>query len=90
MRQRFGDDWARIARLSIIEETASGEKTVRMAYLAVIASAHVNGVAKIHSGGARRRCRADIASRRSGCSRPPLSGCSTVCFACCFFEVYFG
>lgn len=105
MRQRFGDDWARIAKLSIIEETASGEKTVgalcqhagvgshgqhlrpllwpalgkragcggfplpctsgslrishlaarcpvqvRMAYLAVIASAHVNGVAKIHSG----------------------------------------
>ncbi|PRW61146.1 starch phosphorylase [Chlorella sorokiniana] len=49
MRQRFGDDWARIAKLSIIEETASGEKTVRMAYLAVIASAHVNGVAKIHS-----------------------------------------
>ena len=27
MRQRFGDDWARIAKLSIIEETASGEKT---------------------------------------------------------------
>jgi len=51
MRQRFGDDWARIAKLSIIEETASGEKTVRMAYLAVIASGHVNGVAKIHSGG---------------------------------------
>lgn len=31
MRQRFGDDWARIAKLSIIEETASGEKTVRPA-----------------------------------------------------------
>lgn len=29
MRQRFGDDWARIAKLSIIEETATGEKTVR-------------------------------------------------------------
>lgn len=28
MRQRFGDDWARIAKLSIIEETATGEKTV--------------------------------------------------------------
>ena len=49
MRQRFGDDWARIGKLSIIEETASGEKTVRMAYLAVIASSHVNGVAAIHS-----------------------------------------
>ncbi|KAL4434815.1 hypothetical protein ABPG77_005342 [Micractinium sp. CCAP 211/92] len=49
MRQRFGDDWARIAKLSIIEETATGEKTVRMAYLAVIASKCVNGVAKIHS-----------------------------------------
>ena len=50
MRTRFGDDWQRIAKLSIIEETAGGEKNVRMAVLAVIASKHVNGVAAIHSG----------------------------------------
>ena len=50
MRQKFGDDWARIAKLSIVEENAAGEKFVRMAYLAVIASSHVNGVAAIHSG----------------------------------------
>lgn len=49
MRGMLGDDWDRISRLSIIEETASGEKCVRMAYLAVMASAHVNGVAAIHS-----------------------------------------
>jgi hypothetical protein len=29
MRQRFGDDWERIAKLSIIEESPAGEKTVR-------------------------------------------------------------
>ena len=49
MRSRFGDDWQRIAKMSIIEEGANGEKFVRMAYLAVIASKHVNGVAAIHS-----------------------------------------
>lgn len=49
MRTRFGDDWQRIAKLSIIEEGANGEKCVRMAYLAVIASKHINGVAAIHS-----------------------------------------
>ena len=49
IRTRFGDDWERISKLSIIEETADGEKFVRMAYLAVVASSHVNGVAAIHS-----------------------------------------
>ena len=54
MRQKFGDDWARIAKQSIIEESPSGEKFVRMAYLAVIASSHINGVAAIHSGAHKR------------------------------------
>lgn len=49
MRSKFGDDWDRISKLSIIEETPQGEKYVRMAYLAVVASRHVNGVAAIHS-----------------------------------------
>ena len=49
MRGALGDDWERIAALSIIEEAPSGEKFVRMAYLAVVAARRVNGVAAIHS-----------------------------------------
>ncbi|GAB4815011.1 hypothetical protein N2152v2_002057 [Parachlorella kessleri] len=49
MRTRFGDDWQRITQLSIIEEGPTGEKFVRMAVLAVIASKNVNGVAAIHT-----------------------------------------
>ncbi|KXZ53126.1 hypothetical protein GPECTOR_7g1017 [Gonium pectorale] len=48
VRNKYGDDWERISRMSIIEE-ANGEKFVRMAYLAVVASHSVNGVAAIHS-----------------------------------------
>ena len=47
-KKRFGKDWGKIARLSIIEE--SSPKQIRMANLCVVASSHVNGVAKIHSG----------------------------------------
>eukprot|EP00475_Leptophrys_vorax_P027910 TRINITY_DN3994_c0_g3_i1.p1 TRINITY_DN3994_c0_g3~~TRINITY_DN3994_c0_g3_i1.p1 ORF type:complete len:762 (-),score=82.95 TRINITY_DN3994_c0_g3_i1:198-2459(-) len=46
-KSRFGDDYARISRMSIIEE--GEEKNVRMANLAIIASHTVNGVAAIHS-----------------------------------------
>lgn len=49
VRSKIGDDWQKIAALSIVEETASGEKFVRMASLAVVASKFVNGVAAIHS-----------------------------------------
>ncbi|KFM28540.1 Glycogen phosphorylase 1 [Auxenochlorella protothecoides] len=49
MRGRYGDDWDRISRMSIIEETPDADKYVRMAYLAVIAARTVNGVAAIHS-----------------------------------------
>ncbi len=42
----FGDD-ARIARLSLIDET--GERYVRMANLAAVGSHAVNGVAELHS-----------------------------------------
>ncbi|GFR48003.1 hypothetical protein Agub_g9829 [Astrephomene gubernaculifera] len=49
VRNKYGDDWERISRMSIIEEGANGEKFVRMAYLAVVASHSVNGVAAIHS-----------------------------------------
>jgi len=49
LRAKLGDDVERIGRMSIIEDGANGEKSVRMAYLAVVASHTVNGVAAIHS-----------------------------------------
>ncbi len=49
IRTKFGDDWGKISELSIIDETEDGQKNVRMAYLAVVASKNVNGVAAIHS-----------------------------------------
>jgi glycogen phosphorylase len=47
VRQRYPDDHARIARLSLIDET--GDKRVRMANLATVGSHAVNGVAALHS-----------------------------------------
>ena len=47
-KKKFHEDWDKIGRLSIIEE--SFPKQIRMANLCVVASSHVNGVAKIHSG----------------------------------------
>ncbi len=49
IRSKLGDDWEKISKVSIIEETEDGQKFVRMAYLAVVASKHINGVAAIHS-----------------------------------------
>eukprot|EP00884_Botryococcus_braunii_P022198 jgi/Botrbrau1/8662/Bobra.0087s0016.1 len=48
VRNKYGEDAERLARMSIIED-GTGEKYVRMAYLAVVASHTVNGVADIHS-----------------------------------------
>ncbi|MHB9103276.1 MAG: glycogen/starch/alpha-glucan phosphorylase [Sulfuricella sp.] len=45
--QRWPGDTDRQRRMSIIEE--GGEAQIRMAYLAVVASASVNGVAELHS-----------------------------------------
>jgi starch phosphorylase len=47
VRSKYPGDEAKIARLSIIEE--SGEKSIRMAHLAVVGSHAVNGVAELHS-----------------------------------------
>jgi starch phosphorylase len=47
MRQRFPNDEARVARMSLIDE--SGEKYVRMAHLACVGSHKINGVAEIHT-----------------------------------------
>jgi starch phosphorylase len=47
VRAAFPGDDARIARMSIIDE--SGPRHVRMAHLACVGSHHVNGVAELHS-----------------------------------------
>ena len=47
VRERFPGDDARLSRLSLIDER--GEKSVRMANLATVASRKVNGVAALHS-----------------------------------------
>jgi glycogen phosphorylase len=47
VRARFPGDDARIARMSLIDET--GERYVRMAHLACVGSHAINGVAGLHS-----------------------------------------
>jgi glycogen phosphorylase len=47
LRDRFPNDEARVARMSLIDET--GERYVRMAHLACLGSRHINGVAKLHT-----------------------------------------
>ncbi|MFT4221016.1 MAG: glycogen/starch/alpha-glucan phosphorylase [Microbacterium sp.] len=47
VRERYGDDEMRIRNMSIIQEHPS--RAVRMAYLATVAGAKVNGVAELHS-----------------------------------------
>jgi starch phosphorylase len=47
VRKRFPGDEARVARLSLIDE--SGEKYVRMAHLASLGSHAINGVAELHT-----------------------------------------
>ena len=47
IRQRFPGDEDRVRRMSIIEE--GPEKRIRMAYLAIVGSHKVNGVAALHS-----------------------------------------
>lgn len=48
VEKKFPDDRAKISRMSLIEE--GSVRQVRMAYLAVIGSHRVNGVAELHSG----------------------------------------
>ncbi len=47
VREKFGDDEMRIRNMSIISEFP--QRSVRMAYLATVAGAKVNGVAELHS-----------------------------------------
>jgi starch phosphorylase len=47
VRRRYPGDEARVARMSLIDE--SGEKKIRMAHLSTVGSHAVNGVAELHS-----------------------------------------
>lgn len=64
VRARFPGDDARIARMSIIQE--GSVKKVRMAHLAVVGSAAVNGVAELQSKLLRERTLADFGEMYSG------------------------
>lgn len=48
VQRKFPEDKALLSRISIIEES-SPERQVRMAYLAIVGSHKVNGVAELHS-----------------------------------------
>lgn len=54
---RYPGDNERLRRMSLIEETP--RKQVRMAYLATVGSAYVNGVAKLHGELLKRQVMAD-------------------------------
>jgi starch phosphorylase len=47
VRERFSNDDARVARMSLIDE--QGERFVRMAHLACVGSKQINGVARLHT-----------------------------------------
>src|SRR6516162_2569564 len=47
VRLKYPNDESRVARMSLIDE--SGERYVRMAYLATVGSHAINGVAELHS-----------------------------------------
>jgi glycogen phosphorylase len=59
VRSRFPDDDSRRSRMSLIEE--GPEQRVRMAHLAIVGSAHVNGVSALHSRILRARLFRDFA-----------------------------
>jgi glycogen phosphorylase len=59
VRLRFPGDEARVQRVSLIEE--GPEQRVRMAHLAIVGSAHVNGVSELHSRILRERLFRDFA-----------------------------
>ena len=60
VRAKFPGDDERMARMSLIDE--SGERYVRMANLATVASHHVNGVAQLHSNLLKNTVLSDFAA----------------------------
>ena len=59
VRARFPGDEARVQRMSLIEE--GPEQRIRMAHLAIVGSAHVNGVSALHTRILRERLFRDFA-----------------------------
>jgi starch phosphorylase len=59
LNARLGSDVERMRRMSLIDE--HGERRVRMAYLAIVASHSVNGVSALHSALMRESIFADFA-----------------------------
>lgn len=57
--EKFGNDTDLMRRISLIDET--GERRVRMAYLAVVASHKINGVSALHSELMKQSIFADFA-----------------------------
>ncbi|MHC1763855.1 MAG: glycogen/starch/alpha-glucan family phosphorylase [Verrucomicrobiia bacterium] len=53
VRAKYPNDEARVARMSLIEE--GGERSVRMAHLAIVGSHSTNGVAAIHTDLLKKR-----------------------------------
>jgi glycogen phosphorylase len=64
VRARFPGDDARVARMSLIDE--SGDKHVRMAHLAILGSHSTNGVAQIHTDLLRTHTVGDFAEMFPG------------------------
>src|SRR5258708_14727545 len=64
VRLRFPGDEARVQRMSLIEE--GPEPRVRIAHLAIVGSAHVNGVSELHSRILRERLFRDFAEMTPG------------------------
>ena len=58
VRRRFPGDTDRLRRMSLVEE--NGEKTIRMAHLAIVGSHSVNGVSAIHTDILRKRLFTDF------------------------------
>ncbi len=73
VRAKFGDDWERISRMSIIEEGAGGEKCAAQAEAAAGAGVLWGGAAARGCGRARRSLRGAGAALapRPGPARPP-------------------
>ncbi len=59
VRAKYPNDEGRVARMSLIEE--GGERSVRMAHLAIVGSHSTNGVAAIHTELLKKRVVADFA-----------------------------
>jgi starch phosphorylase len=72
VRARYPGDEARVARMSLIDE--SGERRVRMAHLATVGSHAVNGVAALHSALLEKTVLREFAELRPECFENVTNG----------------